>query len=378
MPVRPSVTLAFLILAGPSACSGGATPACRVDDDCGRGRLCDQTGPTPQCTCTAVTCDADEYCDADARTCRPRCQRDDECAPGFCDTSTGRCAAEAAACATRTDCGAEDQVCEQATGRCRTRCDLLPCDGADQVCHARDLQCVARCTPADCADGQVCAPDGFCRGRCDVPAGGTRCAAAETCNAASGLCEAACARDPDCGEALRCDPDTRRCVECHDALRHCGYGVWCERPALRCVNIEDDCGDPARVRPATEPWNRAAGRGPLGWTTSVASASDVDGCPLLVRVAAQYLDPQGDFPTAAADLTRAVRILTRDGTADIPFGAARLVAESDGFQGSIEFSLCFEPTPEDPVVGDTLEYWLRDGAGNFGNTACGAVPPPGP
>ena len=127
---------------GPDGCGGSCLPGCDV------GEICNET--MGQCERCIANCDGRE------------------CGLNECGISCGDCS---------VDASCSDGICV---------CDFVDCDGiccvSGEVCYA------GSCCNADCT-GRDCGADG-CGGTC-----GVGCVMGETCNPASGQCEAAALGD---------------------------------------------------------------------------------------------------------------------------------------------------------------------------------------
>ncbi|TNF23568.1 MAG: hypothetical protein EP329_27255, partial [Deltaproteobacteria bacterium] len=224
---------------------GFCDPACGpADPDCGGvcagDGLCDPAcGPLdPDC----VSCMADGVCDPACGPADPDCEG--ACLPdGVCDPACGSLDPDCVACLggdgfCELSCGDADPDCARCVpgdNRCFPGCEPVDPDCAQQPCTADGVCDLACAFDPDCG---ICAPDGYCDAACGLE--DPDCAA---CVPGDGACYPGCEPfDPDCApgpcmadgfcEAAACglaDPD---CVECIDGDGLCLPG---------CEPLDGDC-----------------------------------------------------------------------------------------------------------------------------------------
>jgi hypothetical protein len=139
------------------------------------------------------------------------CASDSSCPPGAsrCDVVSGRCVS----CLADADCAAPTWRCSASVHAC-VACLVREDCGARQQCHVPTGRCLDTC-----AEGAEHCPDGL------------------SCDEREELCVACrtnthCAGSP--GEP-RCEPDTRRCVECVGSADCPGERPLCDRRRGACV-----------------------------------------------------------------------------------------------------------------------------------------------
>lgn len=143
------------------------------------------------------------------------------------------------ACEANTDC--RGGFCDRESGACTNVCDPQAelaannCPSGKPVCKLveDDFTCAA-CTPADCAEGLICATAGPQAGNCVQCYDNSDCpAAAPSCNRTSGMCTG-------CGETPSTpifDNASGQCVECVEDA-HCADdagGLYCHPTRKECV-----------------------------------------------------------------------------------------------------------------------------------------------
>lgn len=165
--------------------------ACDGDTDC-------RAGEGYKCRTIATRKDRDGK-DVPVRVCVPRCQSNAECDDGFhCDAASGDCVEGA---------GEPNPIGEFCAGddECRSGTCLVDEDWLNGYCTA---ECAG---PDDCSDGSVCGRTAFgqrCLGACQ---GDLDCRPGYVC--LDGGCVGRCRDDSACGDGMRCNPSTGRCVE---------------------------------------------------------------------------------------------------------------------------------------------------------------------
>ncbi len=207
---------------------------CINDDDCPRGFECNA-----QEECVMKTCETKEDCGIGSicsnQTCIPGCETNQDCKDGkICNTNTNVCEDD-----NKVDCRLNDTCeqgyeCDQLSGDCKlnTTCntdedcgDGAKCD--NHTCIPRTA-CVAENNGAECAENEICRPDGFCgidNGCTDDNYCMNLDPTKPICNTNSGICYE-CLTDEHCTDDKKCD--TTRYV-CGDAQN------------LTCVT-DQDCG----------------------------------------------------------------------------------------------------------------------------------------
>lgn len=176
--------------------------ACRGDDDCGSGLLCDRVVSrcTPGCSAARPQCSEGLQCDAARGVCvSPGCTSDSSCtAPGFprCELQSGQCVA----------CLPGGSDCPQGS-----------------VCDP-SFQCVQGCNVA--ADCQATGPNQV-TACCDH-----RCVDVLSSNEACGACGNPCRNNDSCCEGV--------CVDLTRSAEHCGgCGRSCHLPNVTGVGCNN-------------------------------------------------------------------------------------------------------------------------------------------
>jgi hypothetical protein len=250
--------------------------------DCDDGQLCttDSCAPLTGCDNAAVECPAGEQCDPADGICKapPGCTVDADCDDTLfcngaetCDTATGTCQP-----GTPPDCddgvGCTVDTCDETSDTCVNTPNDANCDDGD-VCNGSEtcdatLDCQAG-TPLDCDDQELCttdscdsvsgcanvpvecpageicdSTDGLCKPEpdCTVDADcddGFFCNGVETCDVATGTCQAG--TPPDCDDGVDCTVDT--CDEVNDACANTPDDLSCPDDGLFCTG--DEICDPA-------------------------------------------------------------------------------------------------------------------------------------
>ncbi|HVE87061.1 MAG TPA: hypothetical protein VND93_29605 [Myxococcales bacterium] len=179
------IGVALGVLAACAPVVGFPSTHCDHDSDCGlstlkcdNGQCVERCGPLEhlcpgdRCArcCGDGECRADEYCDANAGTCLPRCLFPEH----FCG---GRCVQ----CCADRECRA-DERCDTDAGACVDRCTF-----PEHLCGGRCAQC---CADRECRAGE----------RCDTDAGAcvNVCPGQRYCPDDGGTCQQCCG-DQDCG-----------------------------------------------------------------------------------------------------------------------------------------------------------------------------------
>ncbi len=200
-------------------CTDAGCVACIAADEC-----------DDSVDCTTDACGADGTCSSTADN--AACDDTDECTDDSCDAATG-CVntdidcADTVACTddgcdagvcTHTDNCAVGSACNEDTGLCVLACDSADvCDDLDDCTDDACVNLACSNTAVDCDDGVACTDDACDAGVC----GNTdNCTAPETCDTATGLCEAVpdCVDDAGCDDGVfcngaeTCDVDTGDCV----------------------------------------------------------------------------------------------------------------------------------------------------------------------
>ncbi len=165
---------------------------CRVDADCGRGELCDES---KACRAVLAACSSDDDCLAGFR-CEGRCViRERRCAAHVDCLLGERCDRASRICRPRVECGSDG------AGAAATACPTgSACDGAARICRiscASSTECdsseecvVGRCAPRAACKSSAGCPAGLA---CEMPGGACRAQGARYCQV--------CASDADCGDA---------------------------------------------------------------------------------------------------------------------------------------------------------------------------------
>lgn len=274
----------------PAGCARG----CRVDG-CGPGATCDPM--TRRCSCEGdAGCPEGTYCGADG--CQPGCRADDPtCVEGT------RCDLESRTCRCAADSCPERFACDPVSGAC---VEVAPCVedaecAADAWCSPEG--CVPGCRVDGCGDARRCDVDTrICL--CEADAG---CPAAEYCDA--GACRAGC-RDGGCPNGA-CNLETRRCECAEDA--GCPDGQYCADRACvdGCRVMPDDCAQ-GRCNPQTRECDAAMCLRDADCAADQACVVViVEGLPAL-RCAAAFADGRAEAP-CDANLDCASRLCLEDG-----------------------------------------------------------------
>jgi len=212
---------------------------CSVDSDCGPEELCRdlECVPTDETECVSRSdCRSDEICiDGTCESRNPseecvfnrECDDDALCVDGRClstCTSSGDCNdSEYCRCLESDDGDCVEGICEPVQCEDDSGCPV------DQKCV--NAACVDSCSAnADCGEGYVCSPNGFCEEDPDVECRtNAECAREETCR--EGECvPPPCDCNQQCPEGQVCDMNSRRCENPGDS----------EEP-----DCEDDCDCPS-------------------------------------------------------------------------------------------------------------------------------------
>lgn len=368
-------------------------PRCDTSADCASTEECDLAtnvcvaGAQDDCTVAGQECASTDACDPTTRLCVERCT-DSSCGTdSSCDPSSGLCVDDC----TETSCGT-DEVCDPVSKRCVADCGEETCT-IDEVCGAGGT-CIPRCDalllPTECATTEYCddgAGTGRCRPKCDQPGGacdattqacaGTgrcvaRCPAFEPCNGSfcnqtSGLCETAvditdCNPQDEGAPVTReyantstnsCEPVSDLVADCPNALKRDGGNaeVPAGPTAYRASQIDrapssGNCGGGAEVEVLLEYYDPTGGM--FGTT------------PATMNIAGNALLQAVDGSDANA--TSSDFIVTCSGTEPGCQGLS-----SDTNRGAFIFKLC---RPGNAPATEKLAVYVKDRAGNWGNTIC--------
>lgn len=196
---------------------------------CGDGETCEAGACVAAADCRTTPCTGLTWCDADTGTCRPGCERDDQCGGSrTCDTQSHTCVClswltdcDGACVDLSTDeahcgsCGrtcAPEAICEASTCLCPTGldCDGVCADVAQDPAHCG--RCEIACAPGEICEKGTCTPPPDCRTE--------GCTGLTWCDPTDGTCRPGCADDAQCGDGQVCDTSLHVCV-CAPGLTHC-------------------------------------------------------------------------------------------------------------------------------------------------------------
>lgn len=283
-----------------NAGSVGTCAPAAAKTECGAAASCTGSSLTPpaQCDGAATTCPAatpiacpGALTCADAVSCRTSCKKNEDCATGNCDVSSGLCLAADAGVgdAGDTDAGADSAPVEDdaataapvpegapkvvgSAQRCTlgSECSTGFCvDGVccDSACKDRCHSCALPSAPGRCTESPLgvdlraeCGPALSCSGTCGKGgvctnnATGSQCSPSVCTGATTGKGAAYCkgrgvtctpeeAVAFDCGEYI-CDPAFGACRTSCTSSEGCAPGYLCNLDAKRCEALasEDDSG----------------------------------------------------------------------------------------------------------------------------------------
>jgi hypothetical protein len=234
--------------------------------DCDDLELCttDSCDSLTGCANVPVECPAGEQCDSADGICKapPECTVDLDCDDGFFCNGAETC--DAGTCVNGTPPSCDDGVgctadtCDETSDACMNTPDDALCDDGNVCTGAGTCDATLDCqagTPLDCDDGELCTNDSCdpLTGCANIP---VECPAGEQCDPADGICKAGpeCTVDADCDDAMfcngveTCDTATGNCqagtpVDCDDGV---GCTVdTCDETNDACANTPDDasCDD---------------------------------------------------------------------------------------------------------------------------------------
>ena len=236
----PASDSGLLTDAGAEDASGADSglPPCRVNADCGEGRICTD-GRCVDCRndsqCAAGQICVEEECVQGCRSNFPRsCEDPDDCPDEHCSPARPICTNRGPNGGTCRQCSSDNHCVDYGFGNtcvdneCTSTCDSnRPC--VDGVCDQASGQCVECLEDANCgASGLICEARQCVQG-CRDDSG---CGQAQICT--DNACVSGCRNDQGCG-------DGQLCLEGQCERGDCRGLGDCD-PGERCVN--NFCGSP--------------------------------------------------------------------------------------------------------------------------------------